>query len=269
MYTLRQRNLDAWRLEELEVTQSKAEYAIRFGDTALVLSHRLSEWCGKGPALEEDMALANVALDLLGQARLWLSYAGEIEGAGRDEDELAYHRNGGEYRNFLLAEQPNGNYAETTLRQFYFDVWHGLALERLLHSTDLRIREIAEKARKEVMYHLRRSSDLVIRLGDGTALSHRMMQDAADTLWPWTGELFTRDALDVQAVDAGFGFDPEALKQSWIEKIGEVFAHATLRLPSLDTWMHEGGKRGVHTEHLSYLLGEMQVLQRSYRGAKW
>ncbi len=172
------------------------EYLLRLGDNCLILSQRLSEWCGHGPVLEEDIALTNIALDLLGQARFWLSYAGEVEGAGRDEDQLAFLRDSGQFRNVLLVEQPNGDYAITTARQFYFDSWHFHLLSALQKSSDARIAAIAEKAIKEVTYHLERSTDWVIRLGDGTDESHRRMQNAADELWMYTGELFEMDDLD-------------------------------------------------------------------------
>jgi ring-1,2-phenylacetyl-CoA epoxidase subunit PaaC len=215
------------------------------------------------------MALANVTLDLLGQARMWLGYAGEVEGAGRDEDALAFLRGEREFCNVLLVEQPNGGYADTLVRQFYFDAWHGLALDQLVGSSDPRIAEIAEKARKEVAYHLRRSGDLVVRLGDGSELSHRLMQAAVDGLWAYTGELFIADAVDAEAVASDIGFDPSALRQPWLDRIGDVFAKATLQMPPADAWMHQGGKRGVHTEHLGFLLAEMQSLPRSYPDARW
>lgn len=245
------------------------QYLLRLGDNALVLSHRLSEWCGRGPALEEDMALANTALDLLGQARHWLSCAGEREGAGRDEDALAYWRNDREFRNLLLVERPNGNYADTTVRQFFFDAWHHLALQKLRRSTDERIAGIADKAIKEVEYHLRRSSDLVIRLGDGTAHSQQLMQFAVDELWTYTGEMFESDDVDVAAASAGVGFDPDELREPWLTYVREVLSEATLRVPPADAFMQKGGKQGRHTEALSYLLGEMQSVQRAYPGAQW
>jgi ring-1,2-phenylacetyl-CoA epoxidase subunit PaaC len=172
------------------------EYLLRMGDSALVLAQRLSEWVGKGPVLEEDIALANVGLDLIGQARMWLSYAGEVEGAGRDEDALAFRRDAHQFRNALLCEQPNGNYADTTARQFLFDHWHVLMLRALERSSDARVAEIAAKAAKEVRYHVERSTDWVIRLGDGTQVSHLRMQAAIDALWPYAGELFAADAVD-------------------------------------------------------------------------
>ena len=255
-------------LQELS-RQSKTAYLLRLGDTALVLSQRLSALCGKGPALEEDMALANTALDLLGQARLWLSYAGEIEGAGRDEDGLAYLRGDREFRNFLLVEQPNGNYADTMMRGFLFDAWHTLALGCLSGSTDPRIAQIAAKSQKEVTYHLRRSSDLIVRMGDGTAHSHELTQEALQKLWPFTGEMFTRDAIDAEMISAGEGFDATMLREEWLAYIRKVFSVATLQAPPGDAWMQKGGKQGVHSEHLGFLLAEMQVVHRAHPGAKW
>ncbi len=248
---------------------TKFVYLTRLGDTALVLSQRLSELCGKGPALEEDMALANTALDLLGQARLWLSYAGEMEGHGRDEDALAYLRGDRDFRNFLLVEQPNGNYADTMMRGFFFDAWHSLALAELMRSSDPRIAEIAAKSQKEVTYHLRRSSDLIVRMGDGTEQSREFTQSAANALWSFTGEMFTGDAIDREMANSGEGFDPSALRRDWLEYVAKVFAVATLEMPPADAWMQKGGKQGVHSEHLGYLLAELQVVNRAHPGAKW
>lgn len=244
------------------------EFLLRFGDNCLILSQRLSEWCGHGPVLEEDIALTNVALDLLGQARFWLSYAGEVEGAARDEDKLAFVRNAGEFRNALLVELPNGHYGETTARQFYFDAWHYLVLQELKHSTDMRVAEIAEKALKEVTYHLERSTDWVIRLGDGTHESHRRMQSALDDLWMYTGELFEMDAIDAEMLQRGIGADLAKLRQPWLEHVEKTFAEATLKVPD-GKWMQRGGKQGLHTEKLGYILAEMQFLQRVYPGAQW
>lgn len=250
-------------------SEIKFEYLLRLGDTALILSQRMSELCGKGPALEEDMAMANTALDLLGQARMWLSYAGELEGKGRDEDALAYFRSEREFHNLLLVEQPNGNYADTMMRSFYFDVWHSLALEQLVKSKDTRIAEIAAKARKEATYHLRRSSDLIVRMGDGTPASRAKVQAAADWLWPFTGEMFASDAVDEAVVADGVGFNSAAMKPLWLAYVGKVFTTATLHLPAADAWMQKGGKQGVHSEHLGYLLAEMQVVHRAHPGATW
>ena len=244
------------------------EHLLRLGDNCLILSQRLSEWCGHGPVLEEDIALTNVALDLLGQARLWLSYAGEVEGRGRGEDDLAFLRDAREFRNVLLVEQSNADYAFTTARQFYFDAWHSLALSELMRSADVRVAEIAEKAAKEVTYHLQRSSEWVIRLGDGTEESQRRMQTAVDALWSYTGELFEMDEMDRSARERGLGPDWGALRERWMQYVARTFAEATLEIPQ-GTWMQRGGRHGVHSERLGYILAEMQFLQRAYPGAKW
>lgn len=246
----------------------KLEYLLRLGDTTLVLGQRLSEWCGRGPALEEDIALTNVALDLVGQTRLWLGYAAEVEGAERTADQLAYLRDAHQFRNLLLVEQPNGSYADTLARQFLFDTWHYFALEALQRSADARIAEIAEKSLKEVTYHVRRSADLVVRLGDGTEESHRRMQDAFDDLWMFTGELFEADAAEAALVRDGVIPDPATLAEPWQRHVGEVLEEATLRVPASE-WAQSGGRHGRHTEHLGYLLAEMQFLQRAYPGAQW
>jgi ring-1,2-phenylacetyl-CoA epoxidase subunit PaaC len=252
------------------------DYLLRLGDTDLVLAQRLGEWIGHGPVLEEDIALANVGLDLLGQARLWLGYAGEVEaryaGKGRSEDELAFLRDGAAFRNVQLAEQPNGDYAMTMARQFYFDHAHALVLRGLARSRDERIAAIAAKAAKEVRYHVERSTDWVVRLGDGTDESHARMQRALDELWPYTGEMFAADAVDEALAAAGLVPDPAALRDEWLADIRQVVDEATLTLPESE-WMHgargRGGKQGVHTEHLGHLLTEMQFLQRAYPGAQW
>ena len=244
------------------------EFLLRIGDNALILGQRVSEWSGHSPALEEDIALANTALDLIGQTQLWLGLAGEVEGNGRSADNLAYLRDGYEFRNILLVERPNGDFGKTLMRQFLFDAWNYLLLKALKGSSDKRIAEIAEKAFKEVSYHLDRSRDLVIRLGDGTAESHRRMQEALDDLWPFTGEMFMSDALDVELVEAGIIPAPQSLKAGWDEIVAEALAEGTLKKPA-DGYMHKGGRRGVHTEHLGFILSEMQFLQRAYPGATW
>ena len=244
------------------------EFLLRMGDNALILGHRVSEWCGHAPALEEDIALSNTALDLIGQTQLWLALAGEVEGRGRSADDLAYLRDGLDFRNVLLVERPNGDFGKTLMRQFLFDAWHYLLLKALKGSSDRRIAEIAEKAFKEVAYHLDRSRDLVIRLGDGTAESHRRMQDALDDLWPYTGELFMGDASDAAVAADGVAPDPASLKASWDELVAEAFAEATLKTPA-DGYMQKGGKRGVHTEHLGFILSDLQFLQRAYPGGTW
>jgi len=247
----------------------KFDYLLRQGDNALILSQQLSQLCGKGPALEEDMALTNVALDLLGQTRMWLSYAGELEGQGRDEDQLAYLRDVRAFRNCLLVEQPNGDYAQVMVRQFLFDTWHYFLMRGLLSSSDRRIAEIAEKSLKEVTYHLRRSGDLVVRLGDGTELSHAKMQAAVDELWTWSGELFVYDETDQAMVAQGVAPAAEPLHAAFLQHVAEVFEEATLRMPAAGAYMQRGGKQGRHGERLGYLLAEMQFLQRAYPGVAW
>jgi ring-1,2-phenylacetyl-CoA epoxidase subunit PaaC len=244
-------------------------YLLHLADNDLVLSQRLGEWVGKGPVLEEDIASTNVGLDLLGQARLWLGYAGER--AGRSEDELAYFRESGDFRNLLLVEQPNGNYADTIARQFLFDQWHVLLLAELATSRDSRIASIAAKALTEVRYHIERSSRWVVRLGDGTELSHARMQAAIDGLWMFTGEMFTV-GTERPLIDAHIAADAEALHAPWLAAVSSVLAEGTLEVPA-DSWMQggngRGGKQGLHTEHLSRLLAEMQVLPRTYPDAAW
>jgi ring-1,2-phenylacetyl-CoA epoxidase subunit PaaC len=248
------------------------QYLLRLGDSPLILAQRLGESVGRGPILEEDIAQTNVGLDLLGQARLWLSYAGEVEARfaphGRGEDELAYLRDSGEFRNLLLVEQPNGNFADTTARQFLFDAWHLPLLQGLARSQDARIAEIAAKAAKEAAYHVERSGDWVIRLGDGTDESHTKIQAAIDDLWMYTGEMFAADAIELALIEAGIAADVRALEAPWREHVEQVLRSATLATPGA-TFMQQGGKRGVHTEHLSLLLSEMQVLPRSHPGAHW
>ena len=248
---------------------AKIDYLLRQGDNALILSQQLCQLCGKGPALEEDMALSNVALDLLGQTRMWLSYAAELEGKGRDEDRLAFLRDSGEYRNCILLEQPNGSYADVVMRQFLFDAWHYFLMDGLTRSSDPRIVEIAAKSLKEVTYHLRRSGDLVVRLGDGTPTSHAMMQTALDDLWMYSGEMFVYDAVDEAMVAQGVGPAVGPLREAYLNHLAELFAEATLTMPSPDAWMQRGGKQGRHSERLGFILAEMQFLQRAYPGAAW
>ena len=247
----------------------KFQWLLRCGDNALILSQRLSEWCGKGPALEEDMAATNVALDLLGQATLWLGYAAEVEGKERDEDQLAFLRDAHDFRNTLLVEQPNGDYGDTLMRQFYFDAWHYFFLKALQQSTDTRVAAIAEKSIKEVSYHLRRSGDLIVRLGDGSAESHRRMQQSADQLWMYTGELFVADAIDTAMAQQGIAPELGPLREAWLAHLRDIFAEATLTLPDPAAWMQSGGKSGRHSEHLGFLLAEMQFLQRAYPDSTW
>ncbi len=244
------------------------EFLLRMGDNTLVLGHRVSEWCGHSPVLEEDIALANVALDMIGQTQLWLGLAGEVEGAGRDADALAYRRDAWDFRNLLLVERPNGHFGHTLMRQFLFDSWHHIVLQHLKNSSDKRIADIAEKAEKEVAYHLERSSDLVIRLGDGTAESHAKMQASLDDYWPYVGEMFTTDAVDESLSMAGIIPDMSALRLEWDALVGQVLGEATLEIPT-DNFAQKGGKTGTHTEHLGHILAEMQFLQRAYPDASW
>jgi ring-1,2-phenylacetyl-CoA epoxidase subunit PaaC len=244
------------------------EWLLRTGDNTLILGHRLGEWCGRAPVLEEDIALANVALDLIGQTALWLGLAGEVEGAGRDADRLAYRRDAMDFRNLLMVERPNGDFGQTLTRQFLFDAWHHALLTGLVGSSEPRVAEIAAKAVKEVSYHLERSADLVVRLGDGTEESHRRMQAALDDLWPYAGEPFVADAVDEALGEAGVAPAPESLRPTWDATVDEVLSEATLRRPE-NGFVHQGGKRGRHTEHLGYILAEMQFLQRAYPDAKW
>jgi ring-1,2-phenylacetyl-CoA epoxidase subunit PaaC len=244
------------------------EWLLRRGDTALILGHRVSEWCGHSPVLEEDIALANIALDLIGQSRLWLSYAGEVEGKGRGENELAYLRDTWDFRNYLLAEQINGDFGKTLMRQFLIDAYQVPLLAALESSGNERISEIAAKAGKEAAYHLDRSADLVIRLGDGTPESHVRMQDALDVLWAYTGEMFAGDAVDEAMFDASFAPKPENLKPQWQRTVDVVLDQATLEIPQSE-FAHRGGLSGCHSEHLGHLLANMQFLQRAYPGANW
>jgi len=245
------------------------EFLLRLGDNTLVLGHRVSEWCGHAPVLEEDIALANTALDLIGQTQMWLGYAGEVEGQGRSADDLAFLRDAWDFRNALLVEQPNGDFGQTVMRQCLFDLWHEAMLGALQSSADPRIAEIAEKASKEARYHIERSSETVIGLGDGTHESHRRMQAALDRLWPFAGELLTGDAIDAAVFEAGIGPDPSAIDAGYRARIRSILAEATLDIPA-DPFAQSGGRTGKrHSEHLGHILTEMQWLQRAYPGATW
>ncbi len=245
------------------------QYLLRLGDNTLVLSHRVSEWCGHSPVLEEDIALANTALDLIGQTQLWLGLASEVEGEGRSADDLAYLRDAWDFRCLLLVERPNGDFGHTMMRQFLFDAFNVVQLAGLKKSADQRVAEIAAKASKEAAYHLERSGDTVIGLGDGTEESHTRMQDALDALWPYIGEMFVSDEVDTAVSRAGIGPDVAGLRAKWDGIVGPVLAKATLEAPAGE-YFHKGGKTGVqHTEHLGHILTQMQWLQRAYPGAVW
>jgi ring-1,2-phenylacetyl-CoA epoxidase subunit PaaC len=243
-------------------------YVLRLADTSLVLGQRLGEWVGHAPTLEEDLGLANLALDLIGQARLFLSYAGEIEGRERDEDALAYLRDVPEFFNLALAEQPNGDFGTTIVRQWLIDSWQLEIYSGLQQSTDSRLAAIAAKALKETHYHYRLSSGWLVRLGDGTAESHERVQRAVDELWRFTGELFAPDEVDEQMASTGIAPPLSAGEARWSARLDEDLRAATLLRPAGQPYPWHG-KRGVHTEHLGYVLAEMQHLQRSYPGARW
>jgi ring-1,2-phenylacetyl-CoA epoxidase subunit PaaC len=263
-------------------------YTLHLADNALILAQRNSEWCGHGPILEQDIAITNISLDLIGQARSLYQYAaglingapsfgggqGEVQKAeGRKaatEDSLAYHRDGRAYKNCLLVELPNGDWAQTILRQFFFSTYQYFLYQRLQQSADATLAAIAEKSLKEVTYHVRWSSEWVIRLGDGTEESNNRMLNALDELWAFTGELFIPVSYETETVKLGIGVDVNAIKPEWEQRVHEIFAEATLPLPTTEgVWMQSGGKTGVHTEHMGFILAEMQSMQRAYPGCEW
>ena len=245
-----------------------AAYATRLGDNALVLGQRMIELVAASPELEEELANANFSLDYIGQARMFYTYAGKREGAGRDEDDFAFLRPEHEYRNLLLVEQPNGHFGDSTVRQVLFDSWYVLLLDALTGCDDAGLVEIAARAVKEVRYHLRHSSQWLVRLGDGTDESHARVQASLNNLWSFSGEMFAADELDDKIRAACNGPDLEAIAVQWHENVAAIVAAAKLELPG-DQWMASGGKQGRHTEHLGFLLAEMQYLQRAHPGAKW
>ncbi|HEV2185741.1 MAG TPA: 1,2-phenylacetyl-CoA epoxidase subunit PaaC [Stellaceae bacterium] len=230
------------------------DYVLGLADDALILAHRLSEWCGHAPLLEEELALANIGLDLIGQARALYDYAGAIEDKGRDQDALAYRRDVSAFRNLLLVEQPNGDFAMTITRQFLYSAYVAPFWRQTAGSKDATLAGIADDARHQAAYHLRHAGDWLIRLGDGTEESHRRAQQALDALWPYTGEMFEGDAASLQ--------------EEWSETVDAVLAEATLTRPA-DGWLQSGGRHGRHSEHLGYILAELQFLQRAYPDAKW
>jgi len=243
-------------------------YLLRLGDLSLVLGQRLGEWVGHAPAIEEDLGLANIALDLIGQARLLLGYSGEIEGRGRGEDEIAFLREHGEYLNPVLAEQPNGDFGRTIVRQVLIDAFQLELYERLAASADARLAAIAGKSVKETRYHLRYSGGWLVRLGDGTAESRARVQSALERLWPYTVELFAEDDVDRALAASGVAPQLAPIRAAWSARIDELLGEATLERPP-DRPYPWFGKRGEHSEHLGYMLAEMQHLQRTYPGAKW
>ncbi len=269
----------------------KLDYILHLADDALIMGHRLGEWCGHGPILEQDIALTNTSLDHLGRARSLFQYAAEqfnsltpelksvqfssvalqalvSEGKPLDEDDLAFLRDGWDFRNHLLVEQPNNDWAYTVARSFYYDAFNYLFFTELMNSTDTTLASIAEKSLKEVTYHLRWSSEWVVRLGDGTDESHERMQQAINELWMYTGELFDMTETDKAMQAEGIGADLSKIKSLWIDRVAQVMEEATITIPQ-GKWMQKGGKSGRHTEHLGYILAEMQFMQRAYPGMEW
>ena len=244
------------------------EYLLRLGDSAIVLGHRLSQWCGHGPILEEDIALTNIALDFVGLGTGLLGYAAQIENKGRTEDTLAYFRNEREFKNVLLAEQPNGDFANTMVRQFFYDVYTYFLYSELKNSKDAQLAAIAEKALKEINYHLRHSREWMLRLGDGTDESQSRMQNAVNDLWMYTGDMFDADATDEFLFKEGIAPDLKEIKQKWELYTKETLSEATLQIPS-DNFMQRGSREGKHTEHLGYMLAEMQSVARAFPGTSW
>jgi ring-1,2-phenylacetyl-CoA epoxidase subunit PaaC len=244
------------------------QYLLRLGDNASILGHRLGEWCGHGPELEEDIAVTNVSLDLIGHARSLYTYASEVEGKGKTEDDIAFLRQEREYLNALICELPNGDYGYTIGRQFLFDQFNHLLYTELMNSKDETIAAIAAKAVKEINYHLRRSKEWVLRLGDGTEESHNRIQESFNNLWVYTGDMFVQNNADEAIVAAGIGPDLNTLLPIWRSKVKATLEEATLTLPE-DNWMHSGSKTGRHTEYMGHLLSELQYMQRAYPGCEW
>lgn len=266
-------------------------YTLQLADNALIYGHRLSEWCGHGPVLEQDIALTNISLDYLGQARSLYQHAANMfnsldeadkknifssvpleekinNGLAFTEDDLAYLRDGWDFRNVILAEQPNGDWAMTVARAFFFDTYSYLYHTALQKSKDLQLAAVAEKSLKEVTYHKRWSSEWVIRLGDGTEESHDKIQNAINHLWAYTGEMFTNSAAEQALIEESIAVDNKQLQQAWLQQVTAILEEATLTIPE-NAWMHDGGKSGRHSEHLGYILTELQFMQRAYPGMEW
>ncbi|EKT57219.1 1,2-phenylacetyl-CoA epoxidase subunit PaaC [Providencia burhodogranariea] len=243
-------------------------YVLRQGDTPLILAQRLCEWCGHAPELEIDLALSNIGLDLLGQARNFLAYAATLAGSECDEDQIAFLRDEREFGNLLLVEQPNGGFNDTLVRQFFIDAYHVPLYEALTHSKDEQLAAIAEKSLKEALYHLRFSRNWMIRLGDGSEESHQKIQQSVNQLWRFTGELFHADEIEIELAAVGIAVDPRTLQAHWLITVENTFAQATLTLPEQNGY-RLGGKQGSHTEHLGIILTELQFLQRAYPNCEW
>ena len=243
-------------------------YALRRADDALILGHRLSEWCGHAATMEEDMALSNIALDLIGQARELYSYAAKVEGRDNDEDKFAYLRDVRQYRNLLLVEQPNGDFAHTLVRQLFYSAFADPWWRAMMRSGDATLAAVAAKSEKESAYHLRHCAEWIIRLGDGTEESHARAQAAIETLWAFTGEMFDVDDSERGLIDKGVAIDPGTLRPQWLKTVSDVVGEATLTLPD-NGWMQQGGRSGRHSEHLGHLLSELQWMQRTFPGLTW
>lgn len=255
--------------ESLTKTEAFFEYLIRLADDRLILGHRLSEWCGHGPILEEDIALANIALDNIGHAASLYEYAAEIEGEDRHRDDIVYFRDDVEYKNFKMVELPKGDFGFTIARQFLFSSYSYFLYEGLKEADDEQFAGMISKHLKEIKYHLRHSREWVFRLGDGTEESHRRIQDAFDEMWMYTGEFFDTDKVDERMISEGIGTNPAEFKEEWESLVTDVLNEATLDVPDFDQYMAGGSRRGLHTEHLGHLLAEMQHLRRSYPDAEW
>ena len=258
-----------------EKAQSLFNYTIYLADSSLIMGHRLSEWTGHGPMLEQDIAISNIALDLIGQSRNFYQYAAlltnnnSLDGKNITEDDLAYLRDAGEFKNLLITELPNGDWGKTILKIFFLSTWQFFFYQKLIYSTDKQLSAIAEKSLKEVTYHVKWSSEWVIRLGDGTEESKKRMGIAVEELWPYTGEMFEPADYETEEDKERVSVPVSGIKDDWINKIKNVFKEATLDFPKEGIWMQSGGKKGVHTEHLGYILAEMQFLQRAYPGCEW
>lgn len=252
----------------MEKKDALTNYCLRLGDSSLILGQRMGEWCSKGPILEEDIAMTNLALDLIGQARTMLAYAGELEGKGRSEDDLAYRREEREYYNTLLSERPNGHFGDTVVRNFLHAAFSYHLYNALKNSTNEMIAAHAEKSIKEVTYHLRHSSEWLIRLGDGTSESHEKAQESVNDLWEFTGDLFEMNEVDDLLIKEGIAVDLNIVKKEWDKTVSDVLERATLTRPE-DSYMHSGRLEAVHSEYLGHLIADMQFLQRAYPTAKW
>lgn len=253
----------------MKTNEALFEYCLRLGDTSLILGQRLAEWCGHGPILEEDIAMSNMSLDLIGQARLFYSFAADVEEKNRTEDNIAYERDARQFKNVLLAEQPNGDFATTMVRQLFISVYQYHLYRELSKSKNETLAGIANKSLKEVTYHVRHATDWVLRLGDGTEESHDRAQAAVNDLWIFTDDLFDGDSVDAILLKEKVGADLSLIKSAWQKQVNEVLAESTLTIPAINSFMRTGSRKGNHTEYLGYILAEMQFLPRAYPGTKW